>query len=29
LEQDLMTVMAELNLPADIEHITDIAEIGS
>jgi hypothetical protein len=29
LEQDLMAVMAEMNLPADIEHITDIAEIGS
>ena len=29
LEQDLMAVMAEMNLPADIEHVTDIAEIGS
>ena len=28
LEQDLMAVMAELNLPADIDHITDIGEIG-
>jgi protein-disulfide isomerase len=24
-----MAVMAEMNLPADIEHVTDIAEIGS
>ena len=24
LEQDLMAVMAEMNLPADIEHVTDI-----
>jgi len=29
LEQDLMAVMAEMNLPADIEHVTDIAEISS
>ena len=29
LQQDLMAVMAEMNLPADIEHVTDIAEIGS
>lgn len=29
LEQDLMAVMAEMNLPADIEHVTDISEIGS
>ena len=29
MEQDLMAVMAELKLPADIEHVTDIAEIGS
>jgi len=29
LEHDLMAVIAEMNLPADIEHVTDIAEIGS
>jgi len=29
LEQDLMAVMAEMNLPADIEHVTDVLEIGS
>jgi small redox-active disulfide protein 2 len=29
LEQDLMAVMAEMNLPADIEHVTDISEISS
>jgi Thioredoxin domain len=29
VEQDLMTVMAELDLAADIEHVTDAAEIGS
>ena len=29
LEQDLMTVMAEMNMAADVEHVTDIAEIGS
>ncbi len=29
LEQDLMAVMAEMNLPADIEHVTDTLEIGS
>jgi small redox-active disulfide protein 2 len=29
LEQDLMAVMAEMNMVADIEHVTDIAEIGS
>jgi len=29
LEQDLMAVMAEMNLPADIEHVTDVIEIGS
>ena len=28
LEQDLMAVMSEMNIAADIEHITDIAEIG-
>ena len=29
LERDLMAVMAEMNLPADIEHVTDAIEIGS
>ena len=29
LEQDLIAVMTEMNMPADIEHVTDIAEIGS
>lgn len=29
LEQDLMAVMAEMNLPADIEHVTDALEIGN
>ena len=29
LEQDLISVMTEIDMPADIEHITDIAEIGS
>jgi hypothetical protein len=29
LAQDLMTAMAEMNMAADIEHVTDIAEIGS
>jgi small redox-active disulfide protein 2 len=29
LEQDLMAVMAEMNLPADIEHVTDISVISS
>ena len=29
LEQDLMVVMSEMGMPADIEHVTDIAEIGS
>jgi len=29
LEQDLMAVMAEMNLPADIEHVTEALEIGS
>jgi len=29
LEQDLMAVMAEMNMAADIEHVTDISEIGS
>jgi small redox-active disulfide protein 2 len=29
LEQDLMSVMAEMNLPADIEHVTDAVEISS
>lgn len=29
LEQDLIAVMAEMNLPADIEHVTDVLEIGS
>jgi small redox-active disulfide protein 2 len=29
LEQDLMAVMAEINLPADIEHVTDTLEIGN
>ncbi len=28
LEQDLIAVMAEMNMAADIEHVTDIAEIG-
>ena len=28
LAQDLMTVMAEMNLPADIDHVTDVSEIG-
>jgi len=28
LEQDLMAVMTEMNLAADIEHVTDPAEIG-
>jgi small redox-active disulfide protein 2 len=28
LERDLMTVMAELNLPADLEHIRDVKEIA-
>jgi small redox-active disulfide protein 2 len=29
LEQDLMAVMAETGLTADLEHVTDIGEIGS
>jgi len=29
LEQDLIAVMSEMDMPADIEHVTDIAEIGS
>jgi hypothetical protein len=29
LEQDLMALMNEMNMAADIEHITDITEIGS
>ena len=29
LEQDLIAVMTEMDMPADIEHVTDIAEIGS
>ena len=29
LEQDLMTVIAEMKLVADIEHGTDIEEIGN
>jgi len=28
LERELMEVMTELNLPADIEHVRDIKEIG-
>ena len=28
LEQELMQVMAEINLMADIEHVRDIKEIG-
>ena len=28
VEQDLMTVMTEMDLVADIEHVTDAAEIG-
>ena len=28
LEQDLMAVMAEIDMAADLEHVTDIAEIG-
>jgi hypothetical protein len=29
LERDLIAVMTDMNMPADIEHVTDIAEIGS
>ena len=29
VEQDLMTVMTEMDLVADIEHVTDAAEIGN
>ncbi|MFC1488388.1 thioredoxin family protein [Thermodesulfobacteriota bacterium] len=29
LEQDLMAVMSELNIAAGLEHVRDIAEIGS
>lgn len=29
LKQDLIAVMTEMDLAADIEHVTDIAEIGS
>ena len=28
LEQDLMAVMSEMDIAADIEHVTDITEIG-
>jgi small redox-active disulfide protein 2 len=28
LKQDLITVMTEMNMAADLEHVTDIAEIG-
>jgi len=28
LEMELMEIMIEMNLPADLEHITDIKEIG-
>jgi len=28
LEQDMMAVMAELNLPADLEHVRDVKEIA-
>lgn len=28
LEQDLMEVMAELNLPADLDHVRDVKEIA-
>jgi small redox-active disulfide protein 2 len=28
LEQDLMAVMAELNLPADLEHVRDVKQIA-
>ncbi len=28
LERDLMEVMAEINLPADLEHVREIKEIG-
>ncbi|MBI5578395.1 MAG: thioredoxin family protein [Deltaproteobacteria bacterium] len=28
LEQDLMAVMAELNLPGDLEHVRDVKEIA-
>ena len=29
LEQDLIAVMAEMAMAADLEHVTDVAEIGS
>jgi small redox-active disulfide protein 2 len=29
LEQDLIAVMTELDMAADLEHVTDIAEIGN
>ena len=29
LEQDLIAVMAEMGMAADLEHVTDITEIGS
>jgi hypothetical protein len=29
LEQDLIAVMTEMEMAADLEHVTDIAEIGS
>jgi small redox-active disulfide protein 2 len=29
LKQDLITVMTEMDMAADLEHVTDIAEIGS
>lgn len=28
LEKEVMELLAEMNLPADLEHVTDIAEIG-
>jgi small redox-active disulfide protein 2 len=28
LEMELMEIMTEINLPADLEHVTDIKEIG-
>jgi small redox-active disulfide protein 2 len=28
LEMELMEIMTEMNLPADLEHVTDIKEIG-
>ncbi|UCE57005.1 MAG: thioredoxin family protein [Desulfobacterales bacterium] len=29
LERDLIAVMTEMDMPVDLEHVTDIAEIGS